>query len=109
MKVTTVHSYNDISKLVGARYTGIIKVYNPISSAIERVTLKEGRSHSYNDEPSIIYKDGAKIWHKNGKYHRGNGKPAIEYPDGKQCYFINGKPVPKEVAETYDDFFPEED
>lgn len=53
---------------------------------------EEDKLHSYNDEPSAIYIDGIKVWHKNGIHHRNCG-PAFLYPNGNKCFYINGIPI----------------
>jgi len=50
----------------------------------------EGRHHSFNDKPAIVWFDGDKEWYLNGKQHRENG-PAIEYASGNKYWRLNGK------------------
>lgn len=55
--------------------------------------------HSYNDQPSEIYKDSYSItkrWHRRGRPHRDNDKPAVVETDldGNiivQYWYFNGK------------------
>jgi len=56
--------------------------------------------HSFDDEPAIIFSDGAKLWCKDGNWHRDNnfllaiiwGNGDIEfYNNGKRYWFINNK------------------
>lgn len=84
-------------------------------------TDDQGRAHSVNDEPAVIYEDGTREWHKhgivhrefgpaieskfssswvrNGGYHRTDG-PAIIYHEGANPwgnrYFIDSKEISKE-------------
>lgn len=46
--------------------------------------------HSFNDEPSVVGKNGSKWWHKNGLIHRDNDLPAIIYSDGDKDYYKDG-------------------
>lgn len=50
-----------------------------------------GKIHRDNDEPAILYKDGAREWFKEGKRHRDNDKPAMVLANGDQYYYINDK------------------
>ena len=55
------------------------------------VSKKNGKEHSYNDAPAIIYTSGTEEWYKEGKRHRENDKPAVIYPDGKKAWYFEGK------------------
>jgi hypothetical protein len=81
------------------------------------VTYKDGKCHSYNDNPShvdycldgwyknglphrdndlpaiIIYdrSHGQKRWYNNGKHYRENGLPCIEYANGRKIWYKNNK------------------
>jgi hypothetical protein len=66
----------------------IIKVTNAF---ICRITLKCGRRdfayngklHSFNDQPAIIWPDGTQQWYRHGEIHRCNDLPAdINVDDG---------------------------
>lgn len=50
-----------------------------------------GELHSFNDQPSVITKDGTKYWHQYGELHRGNDLPAITEANGYEAYFNYGK------------------
>ena len=52
--------------------------------------LLEGKPHSFNDQPSIPYKNGHMSWHKYGKLHRDNDLPAMVYQNGTQCWYRRG-------------------
>ena len=47
--------------------------------------------HSYNDQPAIIYANGAKKWFQHGSYHRDNDQPAIIWADGTKLWYQHGK------------------
>lgn len=59
-----------------------------------------GKLHSFNDKPSIIFNSGVRFWHKNGKLHRDNGPAKIsryhEIPEIK--FYIKG------ISLSLDDF-----
>lgn len=52
-------------------------------------TYFNGMLHSFNDIPSLCYKNGTKFWHKNGLLHRENG-PALILGNGYMVWYING-------------------
>lgn len=52
---------------------------------------ENGRLHSYNDEPAVIYTNGDKIWYKDGKQHRDNDQPAVILVDGHKEWWVDGK------------------
>jgi len=54
---------------------------------------ENGKLHSYNDLPALIYTNGRKYWYKHGLRHRNNGKPAIVSPDGRKQYWVDGKRI----------------
>ncbi len=37
-----------------------------------------GKHHSFNDKPSLVFKNKTKIWHKNGVMHRDSGDFVME-------------------------------
>lgn len=47
--------------------------------------------HSYNDQPSTIYKNGTMAWYKYGELHRDNDQPAIIYDNGTMAWYKYGK------------------
>lgn len=51
---------------------------------------KNGRIHSENDQPAMIFPDGAKMWYKNGEIHRDNDLPAVILSDGTQEWYKVG-------------------
>ena len=55
------------------------------------ISEKNGKLHSYDDKPAVIYEDGTREWVKEGKTHRENGKPAIIYGGtNHKKYFEDG-------------------
>jgi len=48
-------------------------------------------THSFNDEPAIIYDNGTKIWYKDGLSHRDNNLPAVIRSNGYNSYYKNNK------------------
>ncbi|RTK95515.1 MAG: hypothetical protein EKK64_06750 [Neisseriaceae bacterium] len=46
--------------------------------------------HSIDDMPSIVFKNGTKIWFNEDKFHREN-EPAIIYGNGDQEWWRKGK------------------
>ena len=107
-------------KSIPKNYTGKTELVDEKGRVYVTRTYKNGKENSFNDEPSDVYANGTKYWYKNGKLHRGNGKPAVIEIDCSRIdirtgnhpviyeYWINGEKVTKKVAETYDDFFPED-
>jgi len=59
-----------------------------------QLRYQNGKLHSYNDLPAIIYPDGTQFWYQNGELHRLDG-PAIIYPDGTQLWYQNGEEIKK--------------
>ena len=41
-------------------------------------TNDSGEHHSFNDKPSLVFKNKTTVWHKNGLMHRDNGMMAME-------------------------------
>ena len=68
--------------------------YNALPAIIWSDGAKEwhhhGKYHSYNDLPDIVYPNGTKLWHKYGKLHRDNNLPAVIWADGSKEYWVNG-------------------
>lgn len=61
-------------------------------------TLNDKRKHhSYNDEPSIVWKVGTKHWHRDGMLHRIDG-PAIIFKNYSDWYY-NGEYIIKTTEE----------
>jgi hypothetical protein len=50
----------------------------------------DGKVHSINDEPAIIWINGLKAWCKEGRYHRELGPAYIRLDGYKAYYFENG-------------------
>jgi len=48
-------------------------------------------THSFYDEPAMIYDNGTKFWFKNGKKHRDNNLPALIWYNGDVVFYKNGK------------------
>jgi hypothetical protein len=46
--------------------------------------------HSFNDNPSSLYEDGAKYWAKDGLFHRET-RPAIILDSNTKKYYYNGE------------------
>jgi hypothetical protein len=64
-----------------------------------RIWYKNGEIHRVG-APAVIYEDGSEFWYQNDHYHREDG-PAVLYTDGTKEYWVNGKrqPDPEEVKE----------
>jgi len=52
---------------------------------------EEGRAHSHNNDPAIVFSTGVKYWCKNGLIHREGKFPAIQKPCGTKEYWDNGQ------------------
>jgi antitoxin component YwqK of YwqJK toxin-antitoxin module len=52
---------------------------------VETMILTEGKLNNSHD-PSIILKDGTKIWFKDGLIHRDGDEPAVKYSSGEGYY-----------------------
>lgn len=63
----------------------VIEIHSPNE---EIFTFKDGKLHSYNDQPSY-QSPVVKQWHKDGELHRENG-PAVEYQFGRKIWYLNG-------------------
>lgn len=50
----------------------------------------EGRLHSFDDEPAVIYKDGTKWWYENGAVSRRGDLPAVCWWNGVQEWWLDG-------------------
>jgi len=49
-------------------------------------------THSYDDEPAVIYDSGTKkMWCEDGLLHRDDNKPAIIRSNGHNSYYKNGE------------------
>ena len=71
-----------------------IKVNYPPSRTITHRTFNEDNQlHSIDDSPSVVWSNGALIWHKNGLKHRENGLPAMVLPNGHQEFYLNGEMI----------------
>ena len=44
-------------------------------------------THSFYDEPAMIYDNGTKFWFKYGLRHRDNNLPVVIYSDGDCEYY----------------------
>ena len=58
---------------------------------ITKYWYKNGKIHSYNDEPAVITGIGNREWYKDGKIHRDGDKPAIIQINGSMIYYKEGK------------------
>jgi hypothetical protein len=56
---------------------------------------ENGKLHSFNDEPAVIYNYGIKFWYQHGEFHRETDA-AIIYYSGRKEYYLNGKEYPFE-------------
>jgi hypothetical protein len=65
----------------------IVKVICPYFYAF----LYQGRYHSFNDMPGIIWQDGAKAWFRHGGLHRDNDQPAVIYSSGIKLWCQYGQ------------------
>ena len=54
---------------------------------------KYNQLHSFNDQPSLLYKNGTRYWFEHNKQHRGFNKPAVIWYNGNKGYWVNGKLV----------------
>lgn len=50
----------------------------------------DGKLHSTNDEPAVIFKDGVSCWFKEDLQHRDGDLPAMVFPNGTKFYYKNG-------------------
>lgn len=55
-----------------------------------RYWYKNGKLHSYNDMPAIVFVSGRLQWYKDDKLHRDDG-PAIIWPDGELEWYKNDR------------------
>ena len=46
-----------------------------------------GKLHSFNNQPAVIYASGGKKWYRYGKLHRENDLPAINFSDGSKFWY----------------------
>jgi len=47
--------------------------------------------HSFDDEPTVIYDNGTKMWYEDNKIHRDNNLPALIRSNGYNSYYKNDK------------------
>ena len=57
---------------------------NPFGS---KISYKNGRYHSFNDQPAYRNIDGEVWYYKDSKCHRDYDKPAIILMDGAKCCY----------------------
>jgi hypothetical protein len=50
---------------------------------------EDGKLHSFNDEPAIVYDSGSMYWYQHGKRHRETNAAFI-YHNGYKEYYFNG-------------------
>lgn len=73
-----------------------MKMRREVVEFTDRVeTCVNGLLHSVNGQPSVLYNNGGKEWHKQGVLHRDNDPnfgpmPAAKYPNGDVFYRKNG-------------------
>ena len=48
-------------------------------------------THSFDDEPALIFNIGTKSWYKDGLRHRDNNLPARIWSNGNYLFYKNGK------------------
>ena len=77
----------------GKKYMKDYKMGRP-----ETTRNKNGKLHSFNDEPAVYTKD-FKCWFKNGKLHRDNDKPAMIWNGRIKKWFKNGEQYRQEILE----------
>ena len=51
-------------------------------------TYKNGKLHSYHDDPAVIFSTGSKMWYLEGKKTRIGG-PAETYSDGRIRWWLD--------------------
>jgi hypothetical protein len=51
---------------------------------------ENGKLHSFNDEPAIVYYNGGMYWYQHGKRHRDNDLPAIICSNGTMYWYRHG-------------------
>ena len=51
-------------------------------------TYKNGKLHSYHDDPAVIFSTGSKVWYLAGKKTRIGG-PAETYSDGRIRWWLD--------------------
>lgn len=49
-----------------------------------------GKLHSIDDLPAVIYTDGTRFWYENGKISRKGDKPAVVWANGVIEYWEDG-------------------
>jgi hypothetical protein len=57
---------------------------------IKETTDENGKLHSFNDEPAVIWDNGSMYWINHGEFHRETDA-AIIYSDDRKEYWLNGK------------------
>lgn len=51
---------------------------------------RDGKLHSEEGKPAVVYADGTQWWYQNGLVHREDG-PAVTFPDGTEEWWQNNK------------------
>ena len=50
----------------------------------------DGKMHSVDDEPAVVYADGTKWWYRENEIHRDAG-PAVVWSNGTQEWWQNNR------------------
>ena len=50
---------------------------------------QNGKLHSYNDDPAVVYNSGTKFWYQHGQLHRETDAAVIHYY-GNKYYYLSG-------------------
>lgn len=53
-------------------------------------TDEDGKTHSINDQPAMLYDNGNQVWMKHGVFHRDGDKPSMMHPNGRLEYRKEG-------------------
>ncbi len=63
-----------------------------------RLTYRDGKLHSFDDQPALVSARGRREWFDNGVRHREDGKPAVISETGEMKWFCNGADVLKKLT-----------
>ena len=58
-------------------------------SFVSHAWYTNGKLHSNDNQPAIIYLNGTQCWYHYDQRHRDNDLPAVIYDDGSQLWFQN--------------------
>lgn len=51
----------------------------------------DGKLHSFDDRPAMIFSSGEMHWYKHGKLHRDGGRPSVVNPSWMIAWHVNGE------------------